>query len=361
MVETKELLGKLDELGKKFTGLKDEVFKRIDEIEAKVNRPKGGVAMKEEHKELAKKAFINYLKKGSIYSLAPEEQKALIEDAATAGVLVPEEYYNEIITGVKHNAIVRRFAPSIPIKGNKLNVRSMTDLTLGWGKLETGEQTLSDNTTDVSKAAIEIKDLVGLVKFGRDLLEDSDVALESFVLKQFANKAAYYEDKAFILGQGTTAPEGVLTNSNITQVNSSTAGTIKADDLFDVYFALKEVYRNNAIWIMNSAVEKALRKLKDNNGNYLLDRDLSSPTGRALLGRPIFNFDDMSGNISTGEDVILFGDFTNGFLILDKVNGLSTQRLVEKYAESGQIGVLLYHRVGGGVIVPEAFAKLTIS
>jgi HK97 family phage major capsid protein len=361
-MEIKELFEKFDELGKKFAGFKDEVFKRLDEVEAKLNRPKNFVAKEgDEEKTLRKKAYLNYLRAGDVYKLAPEEQKALVGDDSTNAILVPEEYYSEIITNVKHNAIIRQFATSLPLKGNKLNVRSMTDMTMAWGRLEVGEQTLGDNTPSVSKEAIEIKDLVGLVKLGKNLLADTDVALERYIVSQFGNRAGYYEDKAFLLGDGNLEPLGVLNDTDITQVTTANAGTIGSDDIIDMYFALKEVYRRNAIWIMSSSVEKALRKLKDNNGNYLLIRDLSSPTGRTLLGRPVFNFDDMSGTIATGEDVILFGDFTTGFIILDKVNGMATQRLNELYATSNQVGILFYHRVGGGVIVPESFTKLTVS
>lgn len=359
-MEIKEILAKLDDFNNGFMEFKSTIEKRIDEIEAKLNRPRAEQLTQEQKENLSKKAYLNYLRIGVKEMLKPEEQKALVEDTATAGVLVPEEYYSEILTSLKHKSIVRKFAKAITIKGNKLNVRSMTDVTMGWGKLETGQQTLSDNTPSFSKSAIEVKDLVGLIKIGRDLLQDSDVALEQFILSTFGNRAGYYEDKAFFLGDGNLQPLGVLNDTNIIPVISGSAGTIVSDDILEMYFALKEEYRANAIWVMNSAVEKALRKLKDNNGNYMLQRDLSSPTGRTLLGRPIFNFDDLEGNIATGNDVILFGDFTNGFLILDKVNGMSTQRLVEKYAEQGQVGVLLYHRVGGGVITPEAFAKLTI-
>lgn len=357
-MENKELFEKLDEFGKKMVEFKDDILKkhedlskRVEEIEVKINRPQK--APMEEEKIEMKKAFLNFVRTGKL-----PEIKALVEDAGTAAVLVPEDYYSEIITSLPHRAIVRKLAKSIPVKGNKLNVRSLGDITMGWGKLETGTS-VTESTPTVAKEALEIFDLNGLVKLGRDLLADTDIALERYILDSFSRKIAYYEDYAFILGDGSDKPTGVLNDSNITEVTSANAGSIDLDDIIDMYYALKEEYRSNAVWVMSSATEKTLRKIKTSDGEYLLQRDLASPTGRSILGRPIYNFDDMPA-ISGGNSPVLFGDFTNGFIILDKQNGMTVQRLEELYATNGQVGLLIVHRVGGGVIVPEAFAKLTV-
>ena len=46
----------------------------------------------------------------------------------------------------------------------------------------------------------------------------------------------------------------------------------------DLFYSLKSPYRKNAVWILNDSTIKAIRKLKDNNGQYLWQPSLVAGT-----------------------------------------------------------------------------------
>jgi HK97 family phage major capsid protein len=53
---------------------------------------------------------------------------------------------------------------------------------------------------------------------------------------------------------------------------------------------------------------------------------------------------------------VVFGEVFAGYMIADR-RQVSVQRLEERYADEGKIGLLFTHRVGGDVIRPKALAK----
>ena len=54
-----------------------------------------------------------------------------------------------------------------------------------------------------------------------------------------------------------------------------------------MFYSLKAPYRKSAVFLMNDASVKALRKLKDSNGQYLWQPSLTVATPDTLMGRPV--------------------------------------------------------------------------
>ncbi len=325
----------------------NEVKENIAVLEKKGSTPP---AVKEENIE-RKSAFFNYLRGKGI------ETKAIVEDS-TGEILVPEDLYAEIIRTLPKLNPIRRYATAVTVRGNRLRYRGLTEVSVAWTKLETSGTTLNETANPtVSEGTIYVRDLYGLIKIGEDLLQDSDIALERIIIDSFARAIAEAEDSAFLSGNPANGePEGVLTNTNIATVTVDTSKeSFDFDDILELYYSVPAQYRANAIWVMNSATEQVIRSLKDTQGRYILQPSVSEPLVTTILGRPVVVDEAMPDN------TILFGDFKSGYLILDKTNGLTTKRLEELFALSGMVGLMVHYRVGGGVIRPEAFAKLVIS
>ena len=51
-------------------------------------------------------------------------------------------------------------------------------------------------------------------------------------------------------------------------VTAGSATAITADEIIDLVYSLKAPYRKNAVFLMNDATVKAIRKLKDGQGQY---------------------------------------------------------------------------------------------
>ena len=130
--------------------------------------------------------------------------------------------------------------------------------------------------------------------------------------------------------------------------------------MLDLLYSLKRQYRRNASFLFNDSTIKAIRQLKDSNGQYLWQPALSAGDPDTIGGRPVYASYDMPA-ATTGLVAGLFGDFKMGYLIADR-GATSFQRLNELYAAaSGAVGFRAYRRVDGKVVLAEAIKKLTMA
>ena len=113
--------------------------------------------------------------------------------------------------------------------------------------------------------------------------------------------------------------------------------------------------RKNAVWVLNDSTVKVIRKLKDSNGNYLLQPALKDGEVSTILGRPYFT-SEHAPEIAAGAKTVIFGDLSY-YWIGDR-QGISFRRLNELYAGNGQVGFLASKRLDGKTVLPEAIKVL---
>ena len=106
---------------------------------------------------------------------------------------------------------------------------------------------------------------------------------------------------------------------------------------------------------MKNFTVKAIRKLKDGNGNYLWQPALTSGTPDTLLGRPV-KTSAYVPTIASGAKVIAFGDF--GYYWIADRQGRVFKKLSELSAATDQTGFVATQRVDGKLILPEAIKVL---
>jgi HK97 family phage major capsid protein len=372
-----ELQGLLKELREKHEEMKANVITkadfaeraeklnaRIDELETALNRPGGGEGDKgnsgDDAKEVSKKAFFEYMRHGKA-ELGPDQRKALVADAE-GQILIPEALEAEIYRELPKLTVMRGLATVQTINSDRIRRRSMTELTVGWGKLETGS-VLVESDVVLSEAYQYIENLNGLTKVGVDELSDSDVAIEALLRDSFARAFAEAEDSAFITGTGHASlqPEGILNGSTVTRVTAGQVADVTYDDLIEILYAVPEQYARNGAWIMNRTTEKHFRAMVDLNNRPLWEPSLQAGGPNMLLGYPVYQQADVPAIPASGTaaDVLIFGDVRAGYRILDRA-GVAAQRLTELYAEQDLVGVKVKKRVGGGVIRANALRILEV-
>jgi len=294
--------------------------------------------------------------------LNPEE-RALVEDA-NGLLMMPEDLESEIYRATPGYTIIRQLANIRQTTRDKVARRSITDVAMGWGKLETGAL-LTETTPTISKDYIYVEDLTGLVKIGRDELQDSDDVLAGVIAEAMAQKKAEVEDAAFLVGTGhaNQQPDGVTLDATViaNYIDLDAADTMVPDDLIDIEYALPATYKNGAAFMIHASSEAMVRKVKASS-NYLWVNPTGITAGppKTFDGYPLWNHSSMIVPASTNTDrsiVGLFGNWKRGYTIVDRA-GMTVQRLDELYAESGLVGFLFYFRVGGGVVRPDAFRAL---
>jgi HK97 family phage major capsid protein len=196
-----------------------------------------------------------------------------------------------------------------------------------------------------------------MIKVSEELLNDSVFNIEEFISTEFARRIGAKEEEAFLVGDGEGKPTGIFAATGGAQIGATAAANnaITADEVIDLVYSLKSPYRKNAVFILNDATVKVLRKLKDGQGQYLWQPSLTAGTPDTLLNRPVYT-SAYAPTIAAGARTIAFGDFKY-YWIADR-QGRSFKRLNELYATTGQVGFLGSQRVDGKLILPEAIKVL---
>ena len=173
-----------------------------------------------------------------------------------------------------------------------------------------------------------------LAKISQSLINNSEFDIVSFVINHIAEKVALWIEKELLLGTSGKI-EGL---SKIeTGITTESATEITTDELIELQGSIKDVLQKNAIWIMSQKTRTALRKLKDKNGRYLLQDDITAPFGNTLLGKPIYVSDNMP-DIAAGKKAIYYGDFSG--LAVKLAEEMQLQVLREKYATQHAVGIV---------------------
>ena len=286
----------------------------------------------------------------------PEMMNALqVGTDSEGGYLVPDEYEHTLVEALEEENIVRKLAHIVKTASGERKIPIVA--SKGSANWIDEEGPYVDSDDSFGQVTIGAFKLGTTIKISEELINDSVFDLEAYISKEFARRIGNREEEAFFTGDGNGKPTGILTAVGGAQlgVTAASATAITADELVDLFYSLNTPYRKNAVWLMNDSTVKAVRKLKDGQGQYLWQSALTSDTPNTLLGRPVYTSAYMP-SVAAGEKTVAFGDFSY-YWIADR-QGRSFKRLNELYAVNGQIGFLGSQRVDGKLILPEAIKVL---
>ena len=275
---------------------------------------------------------------------------------ADGGFLVPDTFERTLVDGLNDTLIIRKLAHVFETASgaHKIPVVSAHGAA-SW--TDEGAQ-IPETTHKFSEKSIGAHKLTALIKVSEELLYDSAFDLESYFSQEFARQISNAEEDAFVSGTGTDRPFGIFDEKEGGEVGVTTAGaTITADELIDLYHSLRAPYRKKAVWLLNDTTIQAVRKLKDENKQYIWQPSLQVGLPDTLLGRPVYTTNSIPG-VAAGAKVIAFGDLSY-YWIGDRT-GITFKRLNELYADRGQIGFLATKRVDARLVLPEAVKILQI-
>jgi HK97 family phage major capsid protein len=345
-------------------GKEIERLERQESIEAELSRPtaspitnKPGMDMKGEEKKGRgsneyKQAFWKAMRNKNSYDV----QNALeIGTDSEGGYLVPDEFERTLIESLQEENIFRSIAKVITTSTGDRKIPVVASKgTASWVDEEGPISESDDAFTQVSIGAYK---LATMIKVSEELLNDSVFNLENYIAKEFARRIGAKEEEAFFTGDGSGKPTGIFNSTGGADlgITTSTATSIKLDEVIDLFYSLKSPYRKKAIFIMNDSTVKAIRKLKDGNGQYLWQPSATAGQPDTILNRPV-KTSSYVPTIEAEAKTIAFGDF--GYYWVADRQGRSFQRLNELYAATGQVGFKASQRVDGKLILSEAIKVL---
>lgn len=269
------------------------------------------------------------------------------------GFLVPLEFERDIVKALDEENIIRRLAKVVTTYHERKIPVALGHSVAQW---TTENSAYTESNPTFGQKQIDAYKLTDLCRVSVELLKDSTFDIEAYLRQEFARAFGIAEEEAFCVGNGTTQPTGIFTeNGGTVGVTAASATAITVDEIISLVHALKAPYRKNAKFLMNDATVALLRKLKDQNGQYLWQPSVQAGVPDRLLGYEIYTSPYVPV-AQAGALAIAFGDFKN-YWIGDRA-GRTVQRLNELYATNGQIGYVATERVDGKVILPEAIQLL---
>lgn len=287
-------------------------------------------------------------------------QKALTNTTDTGGgFFVPEDFQASVIKKIANIAGVGAMVSHQATSRDVLRwptVNYTTDdidnspLAMTWE--DEPDTSTSTDPSPIGSKSIQVKRARGLVLVDRELIEDSVVDVVSLLSGLIADKATVDQDRQFTVGAGGKKPEGFMTNSDISTINSGSSGAFTFDGLMDLIHNLPDQYSGDASFMLKRLSLGAIRKLKDTQNRPLWEPSQQAGMPSTLLGYPVKANEHIAA-IAAGSKSAIFANFKTLYMVADK-SGLAIQRLDEKYADTDQVGFIFRLRVGGGVIAPWA-------
>lgn len=333
----------------------EEIEKKYNELEADLKR--GNFKGEEkEAKEAERKAFDRFLRAGE-KSLDSFEAKYLRTDSNTdGGYLVVDGFETDIAKNITEISPIRQFA-TVRTVGNKTTKLFLRSTLVASGWVGEGQEDSKSNST-YGQDLLTLKKIQVTTDCTHEELMDASVSVESLIREDVVEEFARIEGAGFVNGAATpTQPEGFMTNTSITSINSGSATALTADSLISITGQIKTGY--TGMYGFNRLTRAIIRQMKDGSGQYLWQPgNLAGGIPNTLNGYNYIEIPDMP-DISGGAHPVIFADFRN-YIIGD---GLGMTVIRDDYTakRSGKVEFTFFKRVTGLVRKPEAFKKILIS
>ena len=300
-----------------------------------------------------KRAFWNSMRNKNSYEI----QNALsIGTDSEGGYLVPDEYEKKLVEALEDEVFFRSLATVIKTSSGDRKIPIVTSKGEAAWIDEGGQFPESDDS--FGQTSIGAHKLATMIKVSDELLNDSVFNIEQYISKEFGRRIGTKEEEAFFIGDGTGKPIGIFNKTGGADIGVTAATTsITFDDVMDLYYSLRAPYRNKATWLLNDSTVKAIRKLKDGNGNYIWQPSVREGEPDRILNRP-YRTSIYVPELAAGNRVMAFGDYSY-YWIADR-QGRSFKRLNELFATTGQVGFLASERVDGKLILSEPVKTLDV-
>jgi len=249
--------------------------------------------------------------------------------------------------------LFRRYATTIKVPANSDRI-STTDTPVD-AEWVTEYGAIPEGDLTATYLGLEMHKLACILMVDSNFVFDTGFDIEAYLTRDYARIFGKAEEDAFINGNDSGAPKGILhpTDGAEVGVTAASATAITFDEVNKLFFSLKPEYRMNAIWTMNDETALALRILKDSAGNYLW-----RGTANTLLGRPVVITNHMPAATS-GSKPISFGDFS--YYWIAEQETLRVRALHEKYSFANKTGYLGMERLDGRLIRSEAIKVLKMA
>jgi len=345
----------IDALKKEVKSLEKQVLELLASQRQVVKDRDPYVAFTDAEADLAK-GFVELAQ--AIFSQDLNKIKAMTEQTdSEGGYLVPEEFRATLVRLIETYGEARKMATVIPMTRDELRIPSLVSgVTVYW----VGEgQNITQSQPTFDRVNMVAKKMAALVPVTAELLEDASISIANLLANLFAEAMAAEEDRvAFTGNPGAGDPfSGVMYTSgvNIVEIGGANFSDLTADDLLTLTSAVPSPAAKRGVFVLNRTVFDQIRKLKDNNGNYIWQSPSAAAPG-TIWGYPYVLSDVMPSMSDSAANTpfVIFGDFRQLYF------GDRRRMSMSQSSHVGFIQDLTYikatQRLAIAVAIPRAFA-----
>ncbi len=279
----------------------------------------------------------------------------------TGGYTVPIEFSMRLLQLAIQNQVVRPRAFIQPMTARSIRIPYLdvttaqnAGVTAFLGGMQVGwteeAQAKPEYEPQFKQLELVAHELSALTLSSNQLLADNAIGLDSFLSQIFAKAVGWFSDYAFLQGNGSGKPLGILNAPASVVVTRQTANTFKVVDAVTMLSKLLTTSMGSAVWIMSQTIIPQLYQLQDAAGRNIFLPNPQAPGGGAaqtppmsLFGLPII-FTEKLPALGTKGDVMLAD--LQYYVIGDRMQ-LEIQASVHRYFEKAQTAWRVIQRVDG--------------
>jgi HK97 family phage major capsid protein len=369
---------------------------RLEKIEGKLARPgalSGGDQGEGDTAEVAeyRRALGNWIRKSNDFDREAKLKEAAQAIVAKSGAGPRERRAAQVITStgsaggfalpeVIERQIARLSVDISPIR-QLATVRTVGSsdykelIDIGGAAFEwvgEGDTRNQQNTPDLQEVAPTFGMASAKPQASEESLDDLFFDVENWLIESASEAIGQGEGAAFIVGNGVKKPTGILGGpAPVSTADSGRAfGTLQyiasgqaaalptsADIFYDLVYSLRARYRSNANWLTSKLVLAAMRKYKDSTNQYLWQPSIAAGQPSTFMGYGVAEAEDMPA-VAANSFPLGFGDFKEGYLIVDRV-GMRITR--DEVTSPGFVKYYVRKRVGGKLRNTQAIKLLKIA
>lgn len=312
-------------------------------------------------------AFKAHMRKGE---RAPSDIQAAMSKGTDAdgGYVAPVEWDRTITDKLKQISPIRQHARVITISTAGFK-KLFNDRAVGSGWVGETASRPATSTPQFGSLDFTTGEIYANPAISQQLLDDSAIDLEAWLADEVQTEFARQEGIAFLSGDGTNKPHGILTYvtgaanaarhpfGDIKSVATGQAAALSADGFLDLIYSLPAEFSANAKLFINRQSMLAVRKLKDGQGNYLWQPSYATGAPQTIAGEAVVDVPGMPG-VAAGAIVALYGDMDATYLVIDRVG---VRVLRDPFTNKPFVHFYTTKRVGGGVHNPEPMRALRVA
>lgn len=295
-------------------------------------------------------------------SLDAEEYRVLSKAASGGGFFVPTDLADQIVRSLRFlpGGVASLARTLSTATGETINIPlNATHGTAAWiaesGAYTPSDETITNGTLSAYKAGTKII-------VSEELLTDSEFDLSGFISTEFGERIGALGESAFISGDGSGKPTGILDAASAVTVSTLPAGyvtTLAWAGLATAVFSVPAQYRANMSMLVSDSLWVKLIATPDSTGAPLWNPSVASGAPDTFAGIPVYSHPNLAAVGANAKSAIV-GDFSRAYWIR-RVNGVFMQRQNELHSDNGQVGFRAYLRMDGKVVLADALRVIAFA